>query len=93
MSLVRDDGTDLDPSERNFRAESKFHAERMFHTESLNLYYDRFKMRFQQCKSLEIVGLQDDSDTVRHFYAKLDSSRYNQFYREKMNLASRGMDK
>ena len=83
MSLVGDDGTDLDPSERKFRAESKFPAERMFQTEPLNIYYDRFKMRFQQCKSFGIVGLQDESDAVRHFYAKLDSSRYNECYREK----------
>ena len=52
-------GTDLDPSERKFRAESKFHAERMSQTEPLNIYYDRFKMRFQQCKNLGIIGLQD----------------------------------
>ena len=93
MSLVGDDGTDLDPAERKFRAESKFYAERMSQTEALNIYYDRFKMRFQQCKSLGIIGLQDESDIVRHFYAKLDASRYNQFYREKMNLVSRGIDK
>ena len=56
MSLVGDDGTDLDPAERKFRAESKFHAERMSQTEPLNMYYDRFKMHFQQCKSLAITG-------------------------------------
>ena len=52
----------------------------------------RFAGRFQQIKSLGIVGLQDESDAVRHFYAKLDS-RYYQFYPEKMNLVSRGIDK
>ena len=83
MSLVGDDGTDLDHYERNFRAESKFHAERMSQTELLNIYYDRFNKRFQQCKSLRIIGLQDESDAAGHFYAKLDASRYNQFYREK----------
>ena len=90
MSLVGDDGTDLDPAERKFRTESKFHAERMSQTEPLNIYYDRF---FQQCKGLGIIGLQDESDVVRYFYAKLDASRYKQFYREKKNLVSRGIDK
>ena len=50
-------------------------------------------MRFQQCKSLGFIELQDESNAVRHFYAKLDASRYNQFYREKMNLVSSRIDK
>ena len=92
MSLVGDDGTDLVPAERKFRAELKFHSERISQTEPLNLYYDRFKMRFQQFKSLGIIGLLHESDVVRHFYTKLGASRYNQFYREKMNLVSREID-
>ena len=39
MSLVGDDGTDLDPSERKFRAESKFHGEspRLNHSISITI--------------------------------------------------------
>ena len=91
-SVVGDDGTELDLEERKFRASMKFTNERMGPNESLLNFYNRFKLRYDNCVTLDVPGFSDESVAARHFYAKLDAARYGQLYREKMNSVSRKID-
>lgn len=92
-SLVCDDGNDQNPAERKFRALSKYNNERMFNNESLSTFYNRFKLRYEACKTLGVAGFQDESEAVvRQFYAKLDGARYAALYRDKVNLVNRNID-
>ena len=91
-SVVGNDGTELDVEERKFRASMKFTKERMGPNESLLNFYNRFKLRFDNCVTMDVPGFSDESVTARHFYAELDAARYGQLYREKMNSVSRKID-
>ena len=92
-SLVCDDGNDQSPAERRFRSLSKYNNERIFNNESLSTFFNRFKLRFEACRSLGVAGFEDESESiVRQFYAKLDGARYAALYREKVNLVNRNID-
>ena len=58
-------------------------------SESLLNFYNRFKIGIV---TLGIPGFSDESVASRHFYSKLDSSRYQELYVEKWNAASRKID-
>ena len=70
----------------------KFTNEMMEPNEPLLNFYKKFKLRYDNCVTLDIPGFSDESVAARHFYSKLDAARYGQLYREKMNSVSRKID-
>ena len=73
-SVVGDDSTELDLEERKFRASMKFINERMGRNEPLLSFYNRFKLRFDNCVALDVPGFSEESVAARHFYSKLDAA-------------------
>ena len=55
-SVVRNDGTELDLEELKFRASMKFPNKRMGPNEPLLNFYNRFKLRFNNCVTLDAPG-------------------------------------
>ena len=70
----------------------KFTNERMGPNEPLLNFYNRFKLRDDNCVTLDVPGFSDESVAARHVYSKLDAARYGQLYREKINQVSRKID-
>ena len=62
---------------------NKFNQEKMLHNESISTFCNRFKLRYETCKSFKVPGFLDES---------YDGQRYSALYREKVNMVNRNID-